>query len=304
MSNDPSMNTALLDFCTSVGAGSRNGNCGELPRRNPEEMQWLKEALASVEAPERRVKCLLETISCDDVTEDECVAALEELSELVEDINWAIEFSLMNGHCVVLELLRKEQLTLKSAQVRQGAAMVIAHSAQLNERVQKSFEEAQWQTVLLPLLREEKSPVVLAALLHSCSCLCREYSPNALLFSKAGGTELIATMLTREGLEGSNDKKILKRVLFLLRYLVDVLDIATDDLIRCVSTHAASTDEDVQISVAQTLIACAERCCAIVKRVLNEVAPDSSARWRNSLLEEEDPRKQLVNKLDKEGHEG
>ncbi|RNF25637.1 uncharacterized protein Tco025E_02197 [Trypanosoma conorhini] len=304
MSNDPSMNTALLNFCTSVSAGSGNGTRGAAPHRNPEELQWLKEALASVEAPERQIKRLLETVSRDEVTEDECVAALEELSELVEDVNWAIEFSLMSGHRVLLELLRREQLAPKSEQVRQAAAMVIAHSAQLNERVQKCFEEAQWQAVLLPLLREEKSPAALAALLHSCSCLCREYAPNVLLFSKAGGNELIVAMLAAHGLEGSNDKKILKRVLFLLSYLADVLDIATEDLLRCISVHAANTDEDVQTSVAQVLIVCAKKSCAIVKRVLNEVAPECPARWRSALLDEDDPRKQLVRKLEKEDHDG
>ncbi|EAN89648.1 hypothetical protein C3747_25g239 [Trypanosoma cruzi] len=304
MSNDPSMNTALLNFCTSLSNGSGSGDREQLPRRNSEELQWLKEALASVEAPERQIKRLLETVARDGVTEDDCAAALEELSELVEDINWAVEFSLMNGHRIMLDLLRRGKLTAESEPVRQGAAMVIAHAAQLNERVQKCFEEAQWEEVLIPLLREEKAPAVFAALLHSCSCLCREYSPNALLFKKAGGIEVITRVLRSESLDGC-DKKIIKRVLFLVGYLTEVLDIATEDMIRSVSVHAASSDEEIQMNVAQTLFLVAEKSCAIVRRVLKEVAPGCLVRWRNALLgEEDDPRRRLVNKLDREGHDG
>ncbi|KEG14372.1 hypothetical protein DQ04_00501120 [Trypanosoma grayi] len=305
MSNDPAINTALLNFCASLDNGPKNSSNADAPtHRNPEDMQWLKEALQSVEAPERQVRRLLDTVARDDITEDACAEALEELSDLVEDINWAIEFSLMNGHKTILDLLQKGKLAAESAKVRQNAAMVIAHAAQLNERVQNCFEEAQWQNVLVPLLEKEESSAVLAALLHSCSCLCRSYAPNAHLFCRAGGVELVKVLLGTEDTGSPISSRIIRRVLFLITYLADVADFETEGMLRLICKHAKNPDDEVQITAAQTLTAFTDKSFAVVKRVMCEEAPECLDSWRSRNLEEDDCRKMLINVLDKEGHEG
>ncbi|ORC93511.1 uncharacterized protein TM35_000013880 [Trypanosoma theileri] len=303
MSNDPSMNTALLNFCTSVGNGPKEKT--EVPKRSAEEMQWLKEALESVEAPERKIQQSLALLTREDVSESECLTALEEMSDLVEDISWAIEFSLMSGHRIILDFLVKNKLATESEQVRQAAAMVIAHAAQLNEAVQKCFEEAQWQDVLLPLLKKEESPAVVAALLHSCSCLCRDYAPNAILFNRAGGITDINRLLEIYG-EGASQKntKITRRLLFLVAYLAEVVEIDTNELIPLVCRQTTSNDDDVQTAAARCLCVFANKHIAAVRVALHEVAPNTISRWRSSILDEDDSRQQLLNELDREGHEG
>lgn len=301
MSNDPAMNAALLNFCTSLDNGPRGGGP---PQRSEEERRWLREALESVEAPERQIKRLLAAVARDDIAEEDCVAALEELAELVEDINWAVEFSLMNGHNVMLGLLRGGGVAAGSAGVRRAAALVIAHASQLNEQVQRRFEEARWHEVLLPLLSEERSPATLAAFLHSCSCLCRDYTPNALLFGEGGGLEVITELLKTTHSAGEYKSKIIKRVLFLLAYLAGVLDVDTHNLARHISVYTVSDDQELQIASARTLIALTNKSSEAVRLALRAVTPECFTNWRNTLLEEDDSRRQLMDILLGEGHEG
>ncbi|KAH9577446.1 hypothetical protein LSM04_005884 [Trypanosoma melophagium] len=303
MSNDPSMNTALLNFCTSVDNGPKEKT--ELPKRTAEEMQWLKEALESVEAPERQIERNLAILTREDASESECLTALEEMSDLVEDINWAIEFSLRSGHRIILDFLVKSKLATENEEVRQAAAMVIAHAAQLNEAVQKCFEAAQWQDILLPFLKKEESPAVVAALLHSCSCLCRDYAPNAILFDHAEGITVINRLLGIYG-EGTprRNTKITRRLLFLVAYLAEVVKMDTNELIPLVCRQTTSDNEDVQTAAARSLCVFLNKNSAAVKVALHEVAPNTVSRWRGSNFDEDDSRRQFLNKLDRDGHEG
>ncbi|KAG8345200.1 hypothetical protein ERJ75_001425600 [Trypanosoma vivax] len=306
MSNDPCLNTALLNFCTSLSNGPRgeNGTDSALQKRSPEELQWLKEALASIEQPERKIKRILEMIARENAQESECVAGLEELSDMVEDINWAAEFVLGGGHKIILDLLRKQALSAESGRVRMQAAMVVAHASQLNENVQHCFEKERWQEVLLPLLRGEEDPAVIAALLHSCSCLCRDYIPNAKLFACSGGIEIINGFLGRNRIALLDDNKIVKRALFFLAYLTDVIDVDVRSVVRHAALFVESDDDDVELAAARALTSAAKKSLSIVRAVLKEEVPNCLTNWRNKQLDQDDCRQQLVLMLEREGHCG
>ncbi|KPI87165.1 hypothetical protein ABL78_3767 [Leptomonas seymouri] len=222
MSADPTINAALLNMCAQVqGSGSNavpagtrtevaqpssalaavptaattsvchgNNTSGGAPAATPtparpaSDYVWLRNALASVEAPEKRLKQLL--FSMEDKTADgndgpvdpeERLEALEELSDMVEDVNWAAEFNLMEGPQRVLRVLRRERVvhpltttpdplvskegggdgscgavTFASIPLYTQLAMIVAHASQLNEPVQAVFQAAHWEQVLLHLL--------------------------------------------------------------------------------------------------------------------------------------------------------
>nr|CCC90214.1 conserved hypothetical protein [Trypanosoma congolense IL3000] len=299
MSNDPCLNTALLNFCTKLDNGPKGGDGDRAPpKRTPEEMQWLKDALASIEQPERKIKRLLATLAGGNVPGETYLECLEELSELVEDINWAVEFALGDGHRIVLQFLQKHKAAAESAEVRQSAAMVIAHAAQLNERVQKCFEEVRWQDVLVPMLKKEDDPAVIAALLHSCSCLCRDYVPNAQLFERVGGVNAIIDLLDAESIGSRSSGKVIKRTLFFLAYLVETVKVDARTVAYRVVQLADNNDDEIQSAAARTLAALAVNNGAIVREAIRHGAPECLARWRNAAFDGDDGRRQLVRVLE------
>lgn len=252
MSQDPGINAAILNYMAKVG-GSTNrsgdggntsgGNCGAATgasaNHTAEDYEWLRQAMAAVESPERKLKKMLTFVAAysaeafengpavtspavdsavaqpqqqqqlrapapaegqgqggdapqpfadADEKNDYLLATLEEMSEMVEDINWATEFALMGGPAIVLRFLshicdyvekalrshetsassgtpeQQPQADAKCAlsalkpvliEVETLLCMVTAHAAQLNERLQGEFLTHKWYDVIIRVLRVE-----------------------------------------------------------------------------------------------------------------------------------------------------
>lgn len=178
-------------------------------KRSPEDYEWLRRAIANVESPERRVKTLLDTMEQQDITEDVMLDTLNELGDLVEDVNWAVEFKLMHGPARVLRVLRSSIGTVNGSDsaesiyahssVRAALATVVAHSSQLDDALQQSYTAEKWSDVLVPLLYNENAKACgqagVAALLHACSCLCRGNTTNTTMFIQHGGLNVLESLL-------------------------------------------------------------------------------------------------------------
>jgi hypothetical protein len=250
MSNDPVINSALFRFCQLADDGPRTA---PLERRNVEDLQWLKEALQAVEAPEKIVQKLLLTIGKDDTSDDDIIAALEELSDMVEDMNWALEFILMNGHVIVLRMLENSPRAKQNAEVRKHLALVVAHASQQNDKVQKAFNDAKWADVVVPLARCEDDQGALAALLHACSCMCRECDEGSVAFLAAKGLEVLQKLLSPQCADKINDK-IANRVLFLVAYFSRI-GLSSAELIEstCMYIVSPSSSTDTSIAAANVI---------------------------------------------------
>jgi hypothetical protein len=219
MSAIPGLNTAILDFCTRLDDGPRDEGAArrELPRRDPAEWQWLKEAIASIEQPEARLKKLLTTLDEPDKvsSQDEAaVAALEEIVYMVEDINLATEFYLMKGPARTIRLLA----ATRDTEIRRLAATIVANSAQNHEKLQAAFVELKFADVLVPLMAAETDAATRAALVFAVSCTTRGYAPAAAAFLKAGGLGALLSVITTYALD---DAKSVGRCLRLVGYFAE-----------------------------------------------------------------------------------
>jgi hypothetical protein len=288
MSNNPTINNALFQFCQMADDGPRTAPSADRPQRSAEDLQWLREAIQSVEAPERTVKRLLTSIVDATDATDELLADMEELSDTVEDMNWAIEFSLMKGHVVVLKALEKPFVS-KSSDSRRLLAMIIAHAAQQNDQVQQRFNEAKWADVLVPLVAQEEDPQVLAALLHACSCMCRECDEGSKAFITSGGLRVLEALLEASDSAKATDK-VVQRTLFLVQYFA-VVGVSSERLLTATSARltAAASSGEVATSAASALHATYKRCPDLVKPILK---PLLSEEFASSLmgLDASDPR--------------
>lgn len=298
MSSDSGVNAALLNLCAQLqDSGSRTTAATQGPSpastqlaalpapaapssrtaeanstqqsaaRPASDYEWLRSALASVEAPEKRVKQLLFHMENRNgegkpspLDSEDRLEALTELSDMVEDVNWAAEFALMQGPQRTLQVLQREQTAHPLTSDEGGAArrerdapqeasaevaestgkrasaaelsiqtelsMIVAHSAQLNEPLQAAYQAAHWEGTLLPFVtgcvkavqaamhadtqseggdvtsaestavkRSTSVMRLLAALLHACSCLCRDCPPNTIVFIQCGGLAVLADVL-------------------------------------------------------------------------------------------------------------
>jgi len=150
--------------------------------------------------------------------DEECMGALEETMDLVEDINMATEFDLMDGPAKALNLIAKTT----DPEVRRFAAMIIAQSSQNHQRVQQKFTELKFQDRLIPLLATETAGATRAAIIFAISCLCRGFPPASAAFLGAGGLGVILTTIT---LHAYNDPKTTTRCFRLAEYFA--VDLAT-----------------------------------------------------------------------------
>jgi predicted protein tyrosine phosphatase len=269
MSKDTAIDAALFNFCSHLDDGPEQ-NRPPLPPRDPEDLKWLREALESVESPERRIKKILSDVLETAVSggaepERALVEALEELSDMVEDINWATEFLLMKGPAIVIDKLRSDEAK-KSDDVRRLLAMVIAHAAQQNAKVQEEFNALNWAEVLLPMIRVEQSKPVLAALLHACSCMCRDSVPSSAEFLNAGGLELLQSILSPQESHRINDR-IAQRVLFLVEYFAHI-GVSSVQLAERTAQLVSSSSEAVGIAAAKAAIALFKKNPAAVTPII------------------------------------
>lgn len=329
MSLDGGVNAALLNMCaraqgiaerqqpllttsSSLNSPNNNGSSLEqkLPERTKEDYQWLKNVIASVEQTEKKICRLLNTIEQEkDISFDDFMHAAEELGDLVEDINWATEFGLMNGPQKTLQALRSHQVVAVSAPARDALLTIVAHSSQLHEPIQKLFTEAHWESTVLPILSETAEngpPSTLAVALHAVSCLCRSNEVNTIIFVKHGGMDVLAAILRRGIGENGADQasmhseKVLRRTMFLTGSLSE-FGLSTETLIRLICKHItfSFTSEELQQSGAQALCDLSTKGLKKVKEVAFSEMKSVLLAWKHlaELGEIEDSKKELIDKF-------
>lgn len=314
MSDDASINAALWHLSAQVQAtrstdGTPEGDTTTAPvvpsDRQPGDYEWLRNVFSSIESPERTLKRLLDALDKEDITEDTMVETLEEISDMVEDINWAAEFALMKGPARVVSIAADDPpgrtagaIAASSAEVRRQLYMVIAHSAQLNESVQETYRQANWEVVLIPRLKSEDNCTALEAMLQACSALCRNCPPNTLLFLNNGGMEAITSVL-REFPEGAArvSDKALARTFFFMSCLASA-GVATEESIELLCRHVerGSLVESTEEMAALALTELVRRSPTLVKEKVRAFMPKRLKAWKtqHGTLVEGERRSELV----------
>ncbi|AIO00798.1 hypothetical protein LPMP_312100 [Leishmania panamensis] len=368
--------------------------------RPASDYEWLRNALASVEAPEKRVKQLLFNMENrttegepGPLTPEEQLEALAELADMVEDVNWAAEFALMQGPQRLLQVLRHASaahplLSISGRGAAAGAeaskstdaetkeeslatpdstpssvlpfftalALVIAHSAQLNAPVQAAYQAAHWEDTLphfmgdcvkavqaLLLLGSDRQAAgtrgnsteaanvvtratslmrLLGAVLHACSCLCRDYPPNTIVFLQSSGLAVIVDTLrlTRTLLEivlgctrtdggapaivthissgAASDEeaddiyapllgtahKVTARAFFFVTYLASA-GVSSEEVIQLACLHAEScnSNETIQKAAARALTELMAKSPNVIKEAVQTLMPHRLKEWRTHL---------------------
>lgn len=268
------------------------------------------------------------------------LATLEELADMVEDINWACEYTLMTGPARTLTFIDRICTFVAQELARCGAAaglsgpggvatttttskavpattatittttttaalegftlilpealsllcLIAAHASQLNDMVQAEFLKARWPATLIRVLSLElekealvarmeaaagktttakknddgdgtgvdalpeylrPSSQVIAAALHACSCLCRDFEANTIAFIHEGGIDALVRLLrfslddtttTTTATKGRASSecqrrfltsKIIGRIFFFASYLADC-GLSAEELIELI----------------------------------------------------------------------
>lgn len=128
----------------------------------------------------------------------------------------------------------------RDSEVRTAVAKAIAHATQQNPKVQEAFAVHNWATIVVPVLAFEveryiygfpsatsssAAPVgpvtgnTVAALLHLCSCMCRENDEGTKDFIAANGLAILDELIASPARVSA---KILKRALFFIEYLASI----------------------------------------------------------------------------------
>ena len=304
MSSDSSVNAMLFNMANRAlhpeGGDGAVPNKPAQPPASKEDLQWLKEAMKNVEMPDKMMKRFLDAIRKPDATADEFVNALEQISDHVEDLNFAVEFVLMDGHTTVLQFLADKDNTLiaDDPEIRRLLALTIAHASQQNEMVQDAFNKAEWASVIVPAMIAEKEKGPRAALLHACSCMCRECENGSAAFLKAGGLELLHEIVhpltgPYGDPESINNEKIIMRALFLIQHFA-MQGISSTALIDATLFYIKKGTNDVERCAAACLLSLIEKSPTTVKSVAAESLGDYGATLNVKELAEGDERLKLA----------
>eukprot|EP00743_Colponemidia_sp_Colp-15_P013557 GILK01015803.1.p1 GENE.GILK01015803.1~~GILK01015803.1.p1 ORF type:complete len:350 (-),score=26.08 GILK01015803.1:55-1020(-) len=241
----------------------------------------------------------------------------------------------------------------RNAEVRAAAAMAIAHTVQQNPNAQEAFAVCNWGAIVVPILASEvdqyihgfspssqksvqqvAGPVTgatVAALLHLCSCMCRENDDGTKEFIVLGGIPLLEMIVSSPARVTS---RILRRAMFLVEYFASIgisnkgliqhianillitgpqqtLRVApsssnqtngsvSDPVANSVLVEDAEVKNSVQVSAASCLLAIQEKGGAVVNDILKPMGIGSYLSKAIPILNlsAEDARSTLAKTLD------
>lgn len=308
MSTLPGINTAILDFCTRLDNGPRVDASAAPPRpvRDPEDYKFLRLAMEHMEYPEKTLKKLLDfanktfasshpnqsaatSESIDGVPKEEVERqlkeCLEQIDELVEDLNLAVEYRLMQGPQATLTWLRS-RWTAEQPTLRSLCARIVAHSSQNDSDVIAAFEG--WEKVLLPILTHETDFAARADFLLALGSLCRGNDASTGTFLLNDGLLVVERIVERirgdaehhhgcvtdegaaVGSSGHNgtmastrpprDARSLRRAVKLLSYFVEAVGVATSSVLTVLCALLLDDDIEVSAAAAKAIHSALERC--------------------------------------------
>lgn len=235
----------------------------------------------------------------DDAFLDELFPMLEELQDVVEDLNCAKEFQLMNGCAIVLAKLQSITSAV-NAELRRTLLMIIAHASQNLDDLQETFTQLNWVNILVPLLRAEADPSVRAACILACSNLCRgSFAKSGAAFINGGGFEVLETLVRTHS---DDDPKTVGRALRLAHHFADHR-ITSSSMLTLALPLCRHEKEVVASAAAGYLHSCLQAtkdnatAFGNLKQELREKLESTLSSWRRAEGELADEQRELLHAL-------
>lgn len=175
----PSNMKALLKFCMENTKGDdatpvNNSSPSEVKELASDDRAWLEGALNTLtESPVRRMKECIRILKTPTNEEYDKEAALEELMEWCEYIDFAIDFYKIGGFDILSPLLQDPD-----PELRWRTLDLIGSMVQNNPFCQKAVLDAGLLDTLMKVLDTDEKHTVRIKALFAISCLCRE-APTA-----------------------------------------------------------------------------------------------------------------------------
>eukprot|EP00005_Dracoamoeba_jomungandri_P008991 CAMPEP_0174262802 /NCGR_PEP_ID=MMETSP0439-20130205/15531_1 /TAXON_ID=0 /ORGANISM="Stereomyxa ramosa, Strain Chinc5" /LENGTH=289 /DNA_ID=CAMNT_0015347765 /DNA_START=30 /DNA_END=899 /DNA_ORIENTATION=+ len=165
--NFSAIDKGLLKFCLEHSDYSGGGE--GIPERDPQDYEWLKAALNSIEDDVTRMKKCVEVIK-DGTSEQAIVRALEEIQYLSEDLDNANDLHKISGFSPILELLDREEPS-----IRTWSLWVIMTVSQNNPWGQDEALKKGSLAKVVSLLESEEDVDVLVKAVGAISALVKDH---------------------------------------------------------------------------------------------------------------------------------
>lgn len=180
----------LLQMCvTSQPSGTEvDGDGPSLQPMSKERKEWLETALTEMTvSPVERMKECLKKLSNKELNDvDEKIAALEELKEWCENLDFAIDFHKIGGYPILPELMDDVE-----PEIRWNTLELIAILVQNNPYCQKAALEAGLLPLMLHKLDNDTDNTVKVKALYAISCLTRDVPNSLKIFLENDGLSVI-----------------------------------------------------------------------------------------------------------------
>ncbi|GAB1604816.1 hsp70-binding protein 1-like [Argonauta hians] len=210
----PSNMKDLLKFCmeNTKAEDAPSAGASQVNELGSEDREWLEGALNSLtESPVRRMKECIRILKSPirDNEDDEKEAALEELLEWCEYIDFAIDFFKIGGFDILPTLLHDP-----NSELRWRTLDLIAALVQNNPFCQKAVLDSELLNTMMDVLDNDSSTSVRIKALYAISCLCREEPTAQDNFIKRDGFSYLMRAMQ------ADVEKLKIKSAFLLRNIV------------------------------------------------------------------------------------
>eukprot|EP00106_Octopus_bimaculoides_P021688 XP_014789130.1 PREDICTED: hsp70-binding protein 1-like [Octopus bimaculoides] len=211
----PSNMKDLLKFCmeNTKAEDAPSAGASQVNELGTEDREWLEGALNSLtESPVRRMKECIRILKSpnSENEDDDKEAALEELLEWCEYIDFAIDFFKIGGFEILPSLLHDP-----NSELRWRTLDLIAALVQNNPFCQKAVLDSELLNTMMDVLDNDSTTSVRIKALHAISCLCREEPSAQDNFIKRDGFSYLMRAMQ------ADVEKLKIKSAFLLRNIVN-----------------------------------------------------------------------------------
>ncbi|KAL3842691.1 hypothetical protein ACJMK2_020679 [Sinanodonta woodiana] len=205
----------LLRFCVEATKNDDQTSESRFEKMPEEKRKWLEEALHEMTVnPIERMKICLSLLGMEDEEEDldKKIAALDELHDWCEFIDFAIDFHKIGGFSVLHYLLHHDEPELRWKGLELIAALV-----QNNPYCQKALlEEPNLFKEILLILDTDSDATVRTKALLATSCLTRDFPEAQKVFVDSDGFSI-----TLRAMQSNVEKLKIKAAFMLSSFVAD-----------------------------------------------------------------------------------
>ena len=224
-----SISNALMKYCIEANDSPNLSEQSSIPKRDPEDYKWLRNALDSLEGDAKKIIEAIEKIITTETTDEVRLEKLEYIQYLVEDIDNANDAAKIPNALQSISNFSRYKINTAEEnndlviKIRATSYWLLSTMAQNNPFCQKSIFNNGIFEKCINSLETEQNSIVISKLLGLISAMFRDFEPaQQIIFDNI---EEIITKFSRIYSMQNNQTQM--KVEVILSHILNIKDVAS-----------------------------------------------------------------------------